>query len=81
MVMIGIVTGLWCPTSPERAHGVPPLTPFALAANVDCVLGVMTTADAARVAAGRSLGVLRGDLPGRGDRRDESSAMAAQRHQ
>jgi hypothetical protein len=50
MVMIGIVTGLCCPTSLERAHGVPPLTPFALAANVDCVPGVVTTADAARVA-------------------------------
>ena len=40
MVMVGIVTGVCCPTSPECVQGVPPLTPFALAANSDCVYTV-----------------------------------------
>ena len=38
MVMVGIVAGL-C-SSPECVHGVPPLMPFALVANADCVYTV-----------------------------------------
>ena len=40
MVMVGIVAGLCCPTSPECVQGVPPLMPFALVANADCVYTV-----------------------------------------
>jgi len=58
MVMVGIVTGFCSLLTLECAQGVPPLTPFVLAANADCVPGVMTTANAVRVASMTTITVI-----------------------